>query len=104
MLSALCNALINVDMYDTMALAYVMAQVPLVLGLCINMKACNIVAMSLTMMSAVASDVPVVVAMTGSTVNMAKKKTMATTTLFLVGITLAARMGVQSGVQTKAFD
>ena len=68
-------------MYGAMSLAYVMACVHLVFAICISMTARNGVALSVAVVVAVASVLPVVVAVMGSTVNMAAAMATATTSL-----------------------
>jgi len=58
-------------MYDTKALAHVMPRGPKVFAVSINMQVGNGVALPVAVMAAVASVVPVAVATTGQTVNMA---------------------------------
>ena len=97
----MCDALINVDMYDTKALAYVMTRGPNVFAISISMQAGNGVALPVAVMAAVAAVAPVVIAMTGPTVNTAAA--MTTATVFRVGINLAGRMPGQSRVQARDF-
>jgi len=65
-------------MYDTRALAYVMARGPMLLAISISMQAGGGVALPVAVMAAVAAVVPVVVAMTKQTVNMAAAMVTAT--------------------------
>jgi hypothetical protein len=82
-----------------MALAYVVAGVRLVFAICISMTARNGFALSVAAMVGVASVLPVVVAVMGSTVNMAAA--MATAPTSLGGHHLGHHVTVQPGVHDR---
>ena len=65
-------------MYDTKALAYVMARGPEVFAINISMRAGDGVALPVAVTAAVAAMVPTVAAMTGQTVNVASAMVTAT--------------------------
>ena len=73
-----------------------MARWPKVFAISISMQAGDGVALPVAVMAAVATVVPVVVAMTNQTVNVAAA--MVTMTLY-GGVSMATRMPAQSGVQ-----
>ena len=88
-------------MYDTKSLAYVMARGPKVFAISISMEAGDEVPLPVAVMAAVAAVVPVVVAMTKQTVNMAAA--MVTATFFMLGISMVDHMPAQSRVQATVF-
>ena len=89
-------------MYDTRALAYVMARGPDVLASSIRMQAGDGVDLPAAAMAAVAAVVPVVVAMTRHTVNMAAA--MVTATCFVYGgSNMATHLPALSRVEPRAF-
>ena len=88
-------------MYETKALAYVIARGPDVFAIIINVQASDGVALPVAAMAAVATMVPVVVAMTKQTVNVAS--TIATYT-FPDGNQLGCPHAGPSRVQAKVFD